>query len=296
MQHRLRLALDMYPHTFERLEQYLTEQFAQFESVDGLIEVFHGRAYSVQLICAELKECLSAAEPQAGTYTDFLLQRRSYFGLFMRRACFHFAIMLEHERMELLELCKAWRDATPHALVDKWRTSARAYTYHMWRESERRGEYVMTKEYLHAFFDYTLPGCDRELHQHALLNLAHFHMQSHGFRAARAVLDEAILLARTVGDTECMRACDQCVHTSLTAVFLISSRISIQSQFRRAYLLRKSRKIPLRVVHIHHSSFGKLTWTGNTVNPCLALCSGCTTRHGRPARPSQRQSQPGNRA
>lgn len=64
---------------------------------------------------------------------------------------------------------------------------APARAFKQWRESERRGDYTATKNGLHAFFDYTLPGCDQELHQHALLNLARFHMHTEGWDAARTV-------------------------------------------------------------------------------------------------------------
>ena len=161
-------------------------------------------------LTTELNDCMHMiGDPNPGSQPEFFfLHRRSYFGLYVRRASFQFAMMLEHERMQLLQLCRAWRDGDAHAVVDRWRTSAQAHAYYMWRESARRGEYVMTKENLNAFFNYTLPGCDRDLHQHALLNLAHFHTQTQGYRTARTVLDEAILLARTVGDNECIRACD----------------------------------------------------------------------------------------
>ena len=161
-------------------------------------------------LTTELNDCMHMiGDPNPGSQAEFsLLHRRSYVGLYVRRASFQFAMMLEHERMQLLQLCRAWRDGDAHAVVDRWRTSAQAHAYYMWRESARRGEYVILKENLHAFFNYTLPGCDRDLHQHALLNLAHFHTQTQGYQAARTVLDEAILLARTVGDTECIRACD----------------------------------------------------------------------------------------
>lgn len=83
-----------------------------------------------------------------------------------------------------------------------------AGAYHAWRTSATNGDYSATLASTHAFFDLTLPGCDQELHQHAMLNLANFFLDTHGYAAARTTLSEAIRVARTVGDTECMRACD----------------------------------------------------------------------------------------
>ena len=124
-----------------------------------------------------------------------LLDRRSYLGLFVRRARLSYEMLLDHERTELVALCLAWRDGRESALIDEWQgTSSRltqvqapARAFRQWRESERRGDYTATKNDLRAFFDYTLPGCDQELHQHALLNLARFHMHTEGWDAARTV-------------------------------------------------------------------------------------------------------------
>ena len=99
-------------------------------------------------LTTELNDCMHMiGDPNPGSQAEFsLLHRRSYVGLYVRRASFQFAMMLEHERMQLLQLCRAWRDGDAHAVVDRWRTSAQAHAYYMWRESARRGEYVILKE------------------------------------------------------------------------------------------------------------------------------------------------------
>lgn len=191
-------ALAAYMDTAHALCAFVVRFFATFDSVDGLAELMH--------VC--LPECLAALRDPSAEPARLVLDRRSYLGLFVRRARLTYELLLDHERLELAALCCAWRDGAKDALVDEWRASAQAHAYAQWRRAAARGDASATKRALHAFFDYTLPGCDQEQHQHALLNLAHFHVDTHGFRAARTVLDEAILLARTVGDTECMRACD----------------------------------------------------------------------------------------
>ncbi|WFD17962.1 hypothetical protein MCAP1_000173 [Malassezia caprae] len=195
---RLRAVLHAYPSTCEKLLTYLRMSFASLESMDGLTDLMH----------TKLPDCLDGLHDEGETMCSMLLDRRSYLGLFVRRARLSYEMLLDHERTELVALCRAWRDGES-ALIDEWQVQAPARAFQQWRESERRGDYTATKNDLHAFFDYTLPGCDQELHQHALLNLARFHMHTEGYEAARIALDEAILLARTVGDAECMRACDR---------------------------------------------------------------------------------------
>lgn len=113
---------------------------------------------------AELNDCMYMFDSETGVTNNFTLHRRSYLGLFVRRSCLRFAMMLEHERMQLVEQCRLWRDGVGSAQADEWTSSSQAHAYRMWRESERRGDYVKTKHYLQAFFDYTLPGCDKYVH------------------------------------------------------------------------------------------------------------------------------------
>lgn len=80
-------------------------------------------------------------------------------------------MLLDRDRLQLLHLCTAWRDGVENAVADEWQgtlptssngpASEPAKVYRAWRDSERRGNYTMTKNQLHAFFDYTLPGCDK---------------------------------------------------------------------------------------------------------------------------------------
>ena len=44
LKRRLILPLEPFPRTIHTLDAYLTERFDQFDSVDGLMELFYGRA------------------------------------------------------------------------------------------------------------------------------------------------------------------------------------------------------------------------------------------------------------
>lgn len=193
---RLEAAFDGYPNTLELITEYVEMAFDSFESSDGINELFH----------AKLPDCLQPwLEEDAAP--SLIVWRRSYIGLFIRRARLAFEMLLHEERMALTGRAAEWRDMT-FGLVDEWKQDPHAHAYRVWRECVDRGDYSGTKASTHAFFDLTLPGCDQELHQHAMLNLAKFYFNTHGYVAARTTLDEAIRVARTVGDTECMRACD----------------------------------------------------------------------------------------
>ncbi|WFD02871.1 hypothetical protein MOBT1_001558 [Malassezia obtusa] len=198
LQQSLHRAFASYPETYEGLHVYLANWFDLLDNVDGLTELFH----------AKLPECLHHAHEDVPEGAQ-LLDRRSYLGVYVRRARLAFEMLLDSERLQLAAICAAWRSGAPQGLADEWHAHSQARAYKQWCKSARRGDYEAAKNELHAFFDLTLPGCDQELHQHALLNLAQFYVDTQGYVAARTTLDEAILLARTVGDTECMRACDE---------------------------------------------------------------------------------------
>ncbi|WFD29265.1 hypothetical protein MSPP1_000272 [Malassezia sp. CBS 17886] len=202
MKRRLRGAFAEFPATHALLCTYLDEAFLSFDSPDSLAELFHARL--VDCLVADADDTDEAMPRDAAQPP---LDRRSYLGLFVRRARVAYEMLLDNERLELTAVCAAWRTGKS-ARGDEWIDNPHARAYAVWRAAERRGDYPGTKNALHAFFDLTLPGCDQELHQHALLNLARFYLDTHGYAAARTTLDEAILLARAVGDTECMRACD----------------------------------------------------------------------------------------
>lgn len=195
---RLAHVLKAYPQTAEGIRTYLAQWFDLLDNVDGLSELFHGKVL----------ECLHPFHDAAsaiGTVVD----RRSYLGLYLRRTRLSFEMLLDTDRLQLASICAAFRAGHVEGLVDEWKHHPPARAFQTWQAKANQGDVTATKNHLHAFFDMTLPGCDLALHQHALLNLATFHLHTHAYPAARATLDEAILLARTAGDTECMRACDE---------------------------------------------------------------------------------------
>ncbi|WFD33908.1 hypothetical protein MCUN1_000734 [Malassezia cuniculi] len=193
---RISSALHAYPNTLELIGEYVDMAFESFDSTDGINELFQ----------AKLPDCLQPFLDEGATPL-LIVERRSYIGLYIRRARLAFEMLLHDERMTLSTRAAEWRDSSA-GLADQWRSGTHAGAYRAWRDSARSGDYAATKASSHAFFDLTLPGCDQELHQHAMLNLAKFFLDTEGYAAARTTLDEAIRIARTVGDTECMRACD----------------------------------------------------------------------------------------
>ncbi|KAJ9101911.1 hypothetical protein QFC19_004992 [Naganishia cerealis] len=70
-----------------------------------------------------------------------------------------------------------------------------------------RGDYSLALHSLDRFYNYRFPGHDKKLHQHALLNLASFHYNTGGLETARHILHEAIKVARTEGDQQCLLHC-----------------------------------------------------------------------------------------
>jgi hypothetical protein len=67
---------------------------------------------------------------------------------------------------------------------------------------------LKAQQSLKRFFDFRqLTIADRGLHQHALLNLVNLHYEDGAYLLARNALNEAVRLARQVGDRECLNAC-----------------------------------------------------------------------------------------
>ncbi|KAK0543138.1 hypothetical protein OC845_006272 [Tilletia horrida] len=93
------------------------------------------------------------------------------------------------------------RNDAPSALT-------RIQAFDRYQAALRRGDYSAAKENMFAFFDHTARGSTREMHQHALLNLAALHLEMESPSAAEPALHEAILLARSSRDWECVAACE----------------------------------------------------------------------------------------
>ncbi|ODN80635.1 hypothetical protein L202_02819 [Cryptococcus amylolentus CBS 6039] len=76
-----------------------------------------------------------------------------------------------------------------------------------YRAASSSGDYSGALASLRSFYDYQSPHAGRGQHQHALLNIATFHYASNGLDSARSAIDEAIRVARTAGDKECLQHC-----------------------------------------------------------------------------------------
>jgi hypothetical protein len=74
--------------------------------------------------------------------------------------------------------------------------------------SRANGHSLEAQQSLKRFFDFRqLTIADRGLHQHALLNLVNLHYEDGAYLLARNAINEAVRLARQVGDRECLNAC-----------------------------------------------------------------------------------------
>ena len=93
--------------TAHALCAFVVRFFATFDSVDGLAELMH--------VC--LPECLAALRDPSAEPARLVLDRRSYLGLFVRRARLTYELLLDHERLELAALCCAWRDGAKLSLI-----------------------------------------------------------------------------------------------------------------------------------------------------------------------------------
>lgn len=67
----------------------------------------------------ELPDCLQPFF-EDGAAPSLIVERRSYIGLYIRRARLAFEMLLHDERMALSTRAAEWRD-TPYGLADQWR-------------------------------------------------------------------------------------------------------------------------------------------------------------------------------
>ncbi|WVQ94714.1 hypothetical protein IAU59_001794 [Kwoniella sp. CBS 9459] len=102
------------------------------------------------------------------------------------------------------------------------------------------GDYSNALSSMRRFYDYQFPSAGRGQHQHALLNIASFHYSTGGMESAHSAVDEAIRVARTAGDKDCLQHClslAQRIQTeSSSSAFTASETVRI-----RQNLVSKSR-------------------------------------------------------
>ncbi|PWN49306.1 hypothetical protein IE53DRAFT_369875 [Violaceomyces palustris] len=182
---------------------YLKQTLRLLDYPDGLVQIFSDRLG--RLICPHYDDPLSTST------TERFIERRSYFGLYFRRVRYTFENLSLTERHQIGQEAVRWRDTaerdspvSPEASEDE---NPRVHAYDKFQEGLFRGDYTAAKSNMHKFFDYSSPGSFPELHQHTLLNLASFHYQTGSLSAAKVSLNEAIRLATTVDDHECISMC-----------------------------------------------------------------------------------------
>lgn len=185
--------------------------------VDGMLRLLDVPDGLTKLFNEKLNRIMPSYEPMGMlNATDIFFERRSFFGLFFRRMKLVFDSLDLQARNHLTRSANAWRQApaTSFRDIDYTETDlqplsdARLAAFRDYQVGLLRGDYIMAKDNMEKFFDFYAPGSDRELHQHTLLHLATFHVRTDSFSAARTALDEAISLARSANDSECISACE----------------------------------------------------------------------------------------
>ena len=203
----LRVAMDGDEDTCRIVIDYLDGMLGLLKVPDGLTKLFNEK----------LNRIMPSYEPMGLlNATDIFFERRSFFGLFFRRIKLIFDSLDLQARDHLTIAARAWKQGLLHAsnnhhCVDpdsSTLSDARLAAFRDYQLGLLRGDYAMAKDNMEKFFDFYAPGADRELHQHTLLHLSAFHIRNESFSAARAALDEAISLARSASDSDCILACE----------------------------------------------------------------------------------------
>ncbi|KAL9932389.1 hypothetical protein V8E36_008868 [Tilletia maclaganii] len=221
----LRGALDAVPAA---LTQNL---YATFDEWWAALRPSH---WCIQQIFLQLDTCMQPTEdPEGGLSMSKVryVDRRSTFGLFLRRSRLLYEKSDIHQQGAWARMLCEWRDkpdpassleAGPSSLVEvpypaesrhgygshASSTLTRMQAFDSYQSALHRGDYTAAKDHMLTFFDHTARGSTREMHQHALLNLAAFHLEMDSPSAAEPALHEAILLARSSKDWECVSACE----------------------------------------------------------------------------------------
>ncbi|CBQ67541.1 conserved hypothetical protein [Sporisorium reilianum SRZ2] len=202
----LRVALDGDADNARIMADYLDGMLNLLEVPDGLTKLFNEK----------LNRVMPSYEPMGVLNATDIFERRSFFGLFFRRIKLIFDSLDLQAKDHLTVTARAWKEGLLPASRDRGGTDldvssledARLGAFRDYQLGLLRGDYAMAKDNMERFFDFYAPGADRELHQHTLLHLAAFHVRNESFSAARAALDEAISLARSANDSDCISACE----------------------------------------------------------------------------------------
>ncbi|PWN22674.1 hypothetical protein BCV69DRAFT_296654 [Microstroma glucosiphilum] len=157
--------------------------------------------------------------------TDRKIDKRSPLGIAVRRMALAYDDLDKISQIKVLERnARAWCRGDADAQFSKAEASGsgdislptRMQVFDEYQRARHRGDYSATKEQLHRFFDYAPPAGPRgailaqrsKLHHHALLNLAGFQIEMEEWALAEMTLKEAITLARTEKDEQCLSMCN----------------------------------------------------------------------------------------
>ncbi|WVQ79026.1 hypothetical protein IAT38_001118 [Cryptococcus sp. DSM 104549] len=204
---------------YEKAEQYvswLTEfskSFADMSDGCGLIDCLE----------KDLRERLNRLEDDDPGEMQSPLERTSCLGLFTRSLINTFRKLSFDETAHLAQEIAKWCGHSGGGLskpVSMWsldRKSGlddtldkRVKAMEDFQASNASADYSNALASLRGFYDYQLPTATRgqhQQHQHALLNIAAFHYSTGGLESARSAVDEAIRVARNVGDKGCLQQC-----------------------------------------------------------------------------------------
>ncbi|KAN0066126.1 hypothetical protein ACQY0O_000220 [Thecaphora frezii] len=198
-------ALASDPEQAQVVCEYLGRTLGVLEVSDGLTKLFNEK-FSRMLAPYDSIGLMETSE----VYVD----RRSFFGLYFRRMKLVFDSLDLEARGRLRDVALAWREGrlSPSTQFNHTREAddvegLRVRAYRGYQMAMLTGDYATAKDNMQKSFDYFAPGSDHELHQHTLLHLAAFHYQTGGLSAAKAALEEAIGLARSADDHECIVMC-----------------------------------------------------------------------------------------
>lgn len=181
--------------------------------LDGLLNLLNVPDGLTKLFNEKLNRIMPSYEPMGVlNASDMFFERRSFFGLFFRRTKLIFDSLDLQARDQLKVAARAWKEAPldlePAMTENLHESDARLSAFRDYQLGLLCGDYTMAKDNMEKFFDFYAPGADRELHQHTLLHLAAFHVKTESYSAAKAALDEAISLARSANDGDCISACE----------------------------------------------------------------------------------------
>ncbi|WVQ73717.1 hypothetical protein IAR50_003297 [Cryptococcus sp. DSM 104548] len=207
--------------------QELEQEYEKAEKGDSWLGELAERFMDVSEGCSvidslekELRERLNFSEDDEPTESPPPMDRHSPLGVFSRNLINILRKLSFDETAHLARQVALWcgvDHSGPSRLVTMWSLDRRSgmedsldkrmKSMQEYRAASSSGDYSGALASLRSFYDYQSPSAGRGQHQHALLNIATFHYASNGLESARLAIDEAIRVARTAGDKECLQHC-----------------------------------------------------------------------------------------